>query len=421
MKRKRWSCLILCLLLVLGFTLGCAASRQEDFDTRPFYASFKPQDDDAYGKKTACYDGRIYYLSDESGTQGVHSMRPDGSDVRLELITEDIRSIQIEKESIWLLSYIGIERIGSRWWRSFRIFRVDRMTDEITPLSETLPRKKTEWLADVIPWQAYAFPNGMVALRYAKVNWDGRYLGRITFMQDGDLLRIPREPNLFYQASGAGGIRQDVQLWEFDGLLICGRSAYEYGTDACTVLDMRDGRQPFFTDTSLSVSTWEWERAPIFAKDGVVYFHCNDAIEVFDSEKETMRTLMQATDDEPIRIALPSADGTKLLLLAQTWTRRPQQLYRADLARGESQLLLRLPRSAAFVYLDETRAIAAKGKKLLFYDLTGEQAEQTGTVELSTRIVDRRNKVECAGGWLFLYRFNDKTMRDELVEKVRIG
>ena len=134
-----------------------------------------------------------------------------------------------------------------------------------------------------------------------------------------------------------------------------------------------------------------------------------------------MRTLMQATDGEPIRIALPSADGTKLLLLAQTWTRRPQQLYRADLARGESQLLLRLPRSAAFVYLDETRAIAAKGKKLLFYDLTGEQAEQTGTMELSTRIVDRRNKVECAGGRLFLYRFNDKTMRDELVEKVRIG
>ena len=103
MKRKRWSCLILCLLLVLGFTLGCAASRQEDFDTRPFYASFKPQDDDAYGKKTACYDGRIYYLSDEGGTQGVHSMRPDGSDVRLELITEDIRSIQITEDAVWLV------------------------------------------------------------------------------------------------------------------------------------------------------------------------------------------------------------------------------------------------------------------------------------------------------------------------------
>ena len=104
MKRKRWSCLILCLLLVLGFTLGCGA-RAGDYaiDSKQFYASFKPQDDDAYGKKTACYDGRIYYLSDEGGTQGVHSMRPDGSDVRLELITEDIRSIQITEDAVWLV------------------------------------------------------------------------------------------------------------------------------------------------------------------------------------------------------------------------------------------------------------------------------------------------------------------------------
>ena len=107
MKRKGF---LVVVLLVLAAMLGCDTSRQEsfDFDTSQFYASFKPQDDDAYGKKTACCDGRVYYLSDESGTQGVHSMRPDGSDVRLELETEDIRSIQITEDAVWIEGSIGV-------------------------------------------------------------------------------------------------------------------------------------------------------------------------------------------------------------------------------------------------------------------------------------------------------------------------
>ena len=35
-------------------------------------------------------------------------------------------------------------------------------------------------------------------------------------------------------------------------------------------------------------------------------------------------------------------------------------------------------------------------------------------------IVDKANKTDCAGGWWFLYRFNEETNRDELIEKVRL-
>ena len=31
------------------------------------------------------------------------------------------------------------------------------------------------------------------------------------------------------------------------------------------------------------------------------------------------------------------------------------------------------------------------------------------------------NKADTAGGWLFLYGYNEKTARDELLEKVYIG
>ena len=43
------------------------------------------------------------------------------------------------------------------------------------------------------------------------------------------------------------------------------------------------------------------------------------------------------------------------------------------------------------------------------------------TIQMEHNIVDRANKVDNAGGWLFLYRFNEQTQRDELIEKVFIG
>ena len=43
------------------------------------------------------------------------------------------------------------------------------------------------------------------------------------------------------------------------------------------------------------------------------------------------------------------------------------------------------------------------------------------TIKINHNIVDPANKVDTAGGWLFLYHFNEETQRDELIEKVYIG
>ena len=51
----------------------------------------------------------------------------------------------------------------------------------------------------------------------------------------------------------------------------------------------------------------------------------------------------------------------------------------------------------------------------------GDKAVLLRTIEIEHNIVDCANKVDNAGDWLFLYRFNEKTQRDELIEKVYIG
>ena len=63
MKRR----LFIALFLLAGLLLTgcCYNSNPADYDfDREFSALFKHSDGEPSGKKTACYNGRIYYLSD---------------------------------------------------------------------------------------------------------------------------------------------------------------------------------------------------------------------------------------------------------------------------------------------------------------------------------------------------------------------
>ena len=58
---------------------------------------------------------------------------------------------------------------------------------------------------------------------------------------------------------------------------------------------------------------------------------------------------------------------------------------------------------------------------MLIYDISAEKPKLVRTIDLTHTIVDRANEVDTAGGWLFLYQYNLKTRRDELIEKVNLG
>ncbi|NLI53346.1 MAG: hypothetical protein GX417_03380, partial [Clostridiales bacterium] len=72
-------------------------------------------------------------------------------------------------------------------------------------------------------------------------------------------------------------------------------------------------------------------------------------------------------------------------------------------------------------YADRQIAAIGGGKTIFIYDISADTPKLLRTVELTHRIVDRANKVDAVGGWLFLYGFNERTQRDELLDKVYIG
>ncbi|MPN49570.1 hypothetical protein SDC9_197192 [bioreactor metagenome] len=73
------------------------------------------------------------------------------------------------------------------------------------------------------------------------------------------------------------------------------------------------------------------------------------------------------------------------------------------------------------MFIDDNTVVAASGKEISIYGTSNDKAELLRTIKVSHNIVDRANKVDTAGDWLFLYRFNEQTQRDELIEKVYIG
>jgi len=84
-------------------------------------------------------------------------------------------------------------------------------------------------------------------------------------------------------------------------------------------------------------------------------------------------------------------------------------------------LLLTLEYNNAFLYADVKTAVTGGDKTISVYDISGDKAILLRTIAIENNIVDYSNKVDTAGGWVFLYRFNEQTQRDELIEKVYIG
>ena len=83
--------------------------------------------------------------------------------------------------------------------------------------------------------------------------------------------------------------------------------------------------------------------------------------------------------------------------------------------------MLALDQGSAFLSIEDGIVTTASKNVISVYDISGDEAVLLRTIAIEHNIVDRANKVDTAGGWLFLYRFSEQTQRDELIEKVYIG
>ena len=446
--KKRLLLIMIALLFILS---GCVirSPYYNDLDTQMFYANMKPPLEN-YGKKAAVYDNRIYYLSAEKGSQGIYSMLLDGTDVKPEFETEDIRSLTVTSDGFYYSGFAHISENDNGAYRCFHLLHRESAASDPTNLVSRA--ENADLLDGDNVWDFYLKEDGSLYIRIAQMNFLLGQIdvsiatllqGRILILQDYDvLLNNSRAFNNPGQQSGLMIYQHKDQLIPISSEILAEEDWVQiFDKQNVSLFDETKSRtvlpiDAIFLSFSERYDGYYSDRWIIRISDEKILLAYEAGLYEYDMKTDTSREVCAFPKTESIYATYD--DGTDILLLTKTfrkegWIRNrfrkffqiPKQkgetLYRIDPSTGESTTMLGLDQGDAFLYIDDVTVATASDNMISIYDISGDKAELLRTIEVEHNIVDRANKVDTAGGWLFLYRFNEQTQRDELIEKIFIG
>lgn len=446
--------LLICIISLALSSLslfGCTMRNPDinNFDHDGFYTNLKEDALSPIGKKAAYYDGRIYYLSSELGTQGIYSMDTAGKDVKLEIPVEDIRSINVRDDGIYYAGFAGIKENASGLYRQFRLLIRKNGEVQVADYLKDV-RYPDNWpVADGNVWDFYVSDQDVVVICFAEVNHHMKVQLRevASFLNDHV---VPRTDftvvNEGTTVNYASFNQRTLDIGQLDGIYLISDSfsmtdlpTKEFLNLCLSVIDLNA------KDHSVKMLT-DWLGYNDDSRDYLRWFCRGDAkgfilasvhgLEKYDIATNTVSDIVTFNQPENVYAQIDCGDNflvfTQLLrktydldyrytnILKQTRA-LAETLYRVNPETGAKQLLLTLEYNNAFLYADTNTAVTGGDKTISIYDISGDTAILQRTIEIGHNVVDFSNKTDTAGGWLFLYRFNEKTQRDELIEKVYIG
>ncbi|MEA4949373.1 MAG: hypothetical protein VB068_06940 [Petrimonas sp.] len=431
---------------------GCVNRNQRNnqLDRDTFWVQFKADPSSSSGKKAAFYHDRIYYLSSELGTQGIYSMNPSGKDISLEVPVEDIRAIQLQDDVLYYSGFAGVKENDNGPYRQFRLFSLAK--GDTVSKDFLASAVYSDDLRDKNVWDFYVSKSDTIVLRFSDVvGYDGRSeLSGVTF-KDNRAITFSG-----YQMINSGIVEHvdtvNKALLSFlryaDFYYVIGNytSTYPeqdellYGWDSISVYDSSQNQVALSIDrnySSMSANgSFDFSRWICRIDGDTAIFASVRGLETFNMVSSASSDIVTFSTPECVYNQLDYGDYflvfTECLRSSYlNGVHAPhtyplnralsESLYRVFPETKEKQLVLTVGKNQTFLYADRSVAAVAKGKQVLVYDISADQPKLIRTIDLNHQIVDRANKIDSAGGWLFLYRFNEKTQRDELIEKVQIG
>ncbi|HWQ96680.1 MAG TPA: hypothetical protein VN538_01110 [Clostridia bacterium] len=419
-------------------------------DSITFSANLKEDKNSNYGKKAAYSNGRIYYLSSEGGTQGIYSMNLEGGDIVLEIPVEDIRAISVQPDGIYYAGFATISRNDNGPYRQFRFFLWKPENDKAIDLLKTYTF--TDDLQDENVWDFYMADENTSVIRFINV-LDGignLGLSAVSF-HDGKAVPIQQYDWLAKSSISAetDSNQELLTIAQLEHLLfMLENTDYDnisskerlIGAGSLSVYDIDRNSAALYVDRLLSTESAyiasSFERWFCRVKVSQMILASCQGVDSYDISQEIVSTLVTISPPETIYQQIDY--GKYILLLTENlrstyWkdlfatkyfhqNRALQEnLYRLDPETGDMVRLLNIGRNNSFLFTDVNTAVTGGGKTISIYDISGDKAVLLRTIQVEHNIVDRANKVDTAGGWLFLYQFNEQTQRDELIEKVYIG
>lgn len=110
--------LVFVLFVMMGF--GCVWSAPNIEWSKTRTVMYKQDTMHYAGQSAVCWDGRIYYVSGESASDGIYSMKMDGSDVRFEFEAPKMTRLIATDEAFY---YVGVYRTGEKNHKYYALFK----------------------------------------------------------------------------------------------------------------------------------------------------------------------------------------------------------------------------------------------------------------------------------------------------------
>jgi hypothetical protein len=443
----KYIAVLLTLLLLTGCTLRLPSMNK--LDNRAFSANLKENANANYGKKAAYYDGRIYYLSSELGQQGIYSMNTAGDGIRLEISVEDIRAISVESSGLYYAGFDSIEKNDNGPYRRFRLFQLK--AGSTTPVDLLKTFSYTDNLGDENVWGFCLTKTGVFAVRFVNVTgYPPVPHYPFTCFSQGAAVPFSELTVLFNPIEVPPALKNQnhASLSSYGGLYFLSPAFIDtlrdqgqeqsivyhfayYDDSTGQVIPSSDR----FDGSSGSYGDIFHRYFSRIEEDNII-FSSNKGLESYNMATKELTEI--ATFSVPNSIFQTIDLGDDILIFSQRFhgskflddfadhvlrqNRALQEtLFRFDPETGDISRLLFVGHNHAFLYADADTAVTGGGKTISIYDISNDKAELLRTIKVSHNIVDRANKVDTAGDWLFLYRFNEQTQHDELIEKVYIG
>lgn len=451
MKFSRFICIWLVFSLIILTLSGCTSQALDinNFDNTGFYANLKVDAYSPIGRKSAYANGRIYYLSSELGTQGIYSMNQQGEDIVLEIPAEDIRSINVREDGIYYAGFTGMKENDSGSFRQFRLLsRKNDGTDNADFLKDAgYPIPNTKFDSNV--WDFYISDNGVVVICFAEVNHHMqaqlRYVASFKnekVVSASDYKVVNESSTIHYAGFNHNRFKVGYQesLYFLADYFSDPDYKGEFLSSCLSVVDLNsiDHTVKMLTGSYLGYNDDNAYFLRWFCRGNSDEFILGSVhgLEKYDLATNTVSDIV--TFDQPENVYFQIDCGDHFLVFTELLRRTydldyrysnilkqtralAESLYCVDPETGAKQLLLTLEDNNAFLYADANTAVTGGDKTISIYDITGDKAVLLRTIAIENNIVDYSNKVDTAGGWVFLYRFNEQTQRDELLEKVYIG
>ncbi len=440
--------IVLLTLFIHGCTLRTPSMNK--LDSLTFSANLKTDANAAYGKKAAFLDGRIYYLSSELGASGIYSMNTAGEEIKLEIPVEDIRAISVQEDGIYYSGFAGIQQNINGSYRQFRLFiQVNGSTNMVNYLERTSFQDVS---LDNNVWDFYVGTNKTIVIRFIDCsNSSGEpWLSVVTTQNKMpvtiDQYTIVENSSTSAQTKTNAAL---INLSSFHDFIYLSMYSMQNATHfnnrligyrSISVYDSFRHRVAFpidrlFSDSS-SYLMGDYNRDFCRNTDDTIILSSVKGLESYDKSQKESSDILTFSSPEFLYQTIDLGNDILIFterLRANYWLDEiasslfhqnralAETLYRLNPETGDLLRLLRVGRNNAFLYANASIAVTGGGKTISIYDISGDKAELKRTINVTHNIVDSTNKVDTAGGWLFLYRFNEVTQLDELIEKVYIG